>query len=129
MKIYGYESDNFVYVDMNKTFPLIGKYCDGKKLYQDYHCRNLARLLFRAANYNKHKNNNYFIEITKNKLYNIWSSRQLGSVYLHHINNLMESNEPHYKIIKQCKQFEKVCDDFINEKQINMEIVPETNTD
>lgn len=97
----------YVNPDMNARFPILAKYCTGSgTTSDDYHCKNLARLLFRAANIRQHGHDEYFTMSTKGIFIGYQYTRE-DIVY--HMKNLLNSKERMETIIDLCHEFEEEC--------------------
>ena len=108
--------DRYVNPDMNKEVPILRQYCDSESggNPNDYDCRNLQRVLFRNANYQKHKDDYFFNAITRDILGSKSLEEDTEFNIGYHVNELMEYTQHPAVIADTCHQFSQVCEKYRN---------------
>ena len=107
-------SNQYVQPKMTDEVPILRRYCDSNSdnFSNGYHCRNLERVMFRAANQENHRNDEFFMRVTKGIVdsgeYEKDTKRDIG----YHLNEMMSHKEPISTIVDTCHQFEQVCQKF-----------------
>ena len=77
-----------------------------------YHCNNLMRVMFKAANDAEHQSD-YFYKESTGKIFDSTEEHDIQ----YHINHLMEHKEHPAKIIQTCHEFQDVCNRLRKESQ------------
>jgi hypothetical protein len=93
----------FVKPDLVQELPIFENYCGGSK-FDNFHCQNLQRLLFAAAN-SQYKGDEIFDSITQGIGGESWQQ-------IYHINKLMENDKRHDVVYNTVKQFKEKCDEL-----------------
>ena len=97
----GTSSNNYIIPDITVEVPILKKYCTANN---NYECRNLERIMFRAKNMDNHKNNYFFEQVTRDNY-----DHEPYKNILNHIANLMKDNEKTSVIIDTCDEFYYAC--------------------
>ena len=109
-----HNNDNeYIKPEMINEVPILKKYCSNTCINNKnskHNCKKLRRLMFRARNFDKYKNDHTF----RKKFKGICNSGEYDTDTHHdieyHIKELMNNNEDESTIINTCRQFENVCD-------------------
>jgi hypothetical protein len=104
---------NFVEPDLCQEFPFLEPYCCGSSSSpgNDYDCKNLQRVLFRAAN-SDYKGDKLFDFITNDRFITKTQDEEIA----YHIKMLMEYTENPSTIYNSIKAFEEKCNLLENSK-------------
>jgi hypothetical protein len=105
---------NFVEPDLCQEFPFLEPYCAIKTLGNNYHCKNLQRILFRAAN--SEYNGDKLFDFVTNDLFGTNSEKGLDRDISYHIKHIMEYREKPSTIYNSIKAFKEKCDLLKNSK-------------
>jgi hypothetical protein len=101
-KVYEFKNPTtFVKPDLCEEVPILEKYCRGPSVFNDYHCQNLQRILFSAAN-SERQGDKIFDFITSGTV-----SKDTEKLY--YINSLMENREDPATIYNTVKAFNEKC--------------------
>jgi hypothetical protein len=112
-------SKQYTYPNMTEEVPILKKYCDADiKFGNRYHCRNLERVMFRAANTEEHGKDYYFKKVTGGitDLYDNYEKNTKRDI-VYHIKHIMDQDEPPATIIQTCHDFENVCNKYYSVNQ------------
>jgi hypothetical protein len=104
-----FDPPTFVQPDLCQELPMLENYCGGESISDSYHCENLQRILFCAAN-SQYKGHQSFDSIAR-KVSTDWDK-------IYHIKHLMEYNQHPATIYNTIKEFNEKCNELEN-KQYN----------
>lgn len=102
--------DEFIVPDLIAEIPELESFCTERKdngVFEDYHCRNLDRVLFRCANELRHSENTYFRKVSRGVI-----DMPIREEISYHVKELMEGKSNFSDIILMGEKIESVCDKY-----------------
>ncbi|CAH6419347.1 Hypothetical protein HVR_LOCUS551 [uncultured virus] len=123
-----YQDPDYVYPDMIGLVPKLGEYCKSES--NDYHCKNLYKVMFRAANDSKHNGDRYYS--ATDEISSVGADRDIS----YHMKTMMYHKEHPVTIIHTCHEFREACDKLANpnpsdtpeSETLNLSDTPESET-
>ncbi len=98
----------FIEPDITEFVPELYKYCKNPSFSSKYHCDSLYSIMFKAAN---HKiDDSHFKSSVKD-----FSFRPMSEEISYHVRQMMENREKLTTIIQTGHDFERVCEEFLND--------------
>ena len=99
----------YVQPDLVKEVPSLKPYCENDSFAYGYHCRNLERVLFRAANIDEHGHDEFFKKITEGIVDTGDYQKDTKRDTAYHVKAIMESKEDTLTMLKTSAEFYNAC--------------------